>query len=164
MPLYGSQLWDYINRHTDSFFIAWRKALRKLFNLPYNTHCNLLPYICQDLPPNIQLYRRAISFVKGLSVSNNSITYMCYRLVMLGSCSAVSNTISVISSEWSTPRMSDPNITQDTRPFVVDANIASRCDLICDLLKTLQENKYCSDTTFLNNEEINIMLNVLCTE
>ena len=28
--------------------------IRKLFDLPYRTHCDLLPYICDDCPPNEQ--------------------------------------------------------------------------------------------------------------
>ena len=45
MPLYGSQIWDYDNTHIQSFFVAWRKAIRKILNLPNRTHCNLLAYI-----------------------------------------------------------------------------------------------------------------------
>ena len=64
MPLYGSQLWDYDNRIIDTFNATWRNVICRLFNLP--TLCNLLPYICDDMPPNIQIYKRVISFVNDL--------------------------------------------------------------------------------------------------
>ena len=104
MPLYGSQLWDYDSKTVDLFYVSWRKAIRKLLNLPNRTHCNLLPHICDDVPPDIQLYRRVISFVKGLSISNNMLSSICYRLAVFGSGSALSNTISILSNMWSVPR------------------------------------------------------------
>ena len=64
MPLYGSQLWDHGNKEINKFYVSWRKAIRKLFDLPYRTHCDLLPYICDDCPPNEQLYFRVISLCK----------------------------------------------------------------------------------------------------
>ncbi len=151
MPLYGSQLWDYNNKYVDSFYVAWRKGVRRLFNLPYNTHCNLLPYICNDLPPTFQLYRRVISFLKGLSVSHNLLSSMCYKLAMYGSCSAVSNSILVISSEWSVPRFYVPNITRDTCPVLFNSELDSRCSIICDLLQMihLRQSRHAPSTGYL---------------
>ena len=62
------------------------------------SYCNLLSYICEDLPPNVQLYKRVISVVNGLSKSTNLITSLCYRLVVNGSAYSVTNTISIIIS------------------------------------------------------------------
>ena len=100
MPLYGSQLWDYDNKNINMFNVTWRKAIRRLLSLPNTTHCNLLPYICDDIPPNIQLYQRVIAFLNGLSKSRNIVTSLCYRLILNGSGSSVSNTVSVLSSMW----------------------------------------------------------------
>ena len=67
-------MWDYDNININSVYVSWRKAIRKLFNISNLTHCNLLPYICNDLPPCMQLLRRVISFVIGLSSSHNDIS------------------------------------------------------------------------------------------
>ena len=40
MPRYVSQLLD---KEINKFYVSWRKAIRKLFDLPYITHCDLLP-------------------------------------------------------------------------------------------------------------------------
>jgi len=66
MPLYGYQLWDYDGKIIDTFNVTWRKVIRRLLNLPTTIYCNLLPYICDDIPPNFQSYKRVISFVTGL--------------------------------------------------------------------------------------------------
>ncbi len=42
MPLYGAQLWDYDSVECERYFIAWRKAVRRLLYIPAKTHCNLL--------------------------------------------------------------------------------------------------------------------------
>ena len=54
-------------RHIDfeslSQIVTWRKSIWRLINQPSGTHCNFLSYICDDIPPNIQLYKCVISFV-----------------------------------------------------------------------------------------------------
>ncbi len=164
MPLYGSQLWDYDNQFIDKFYIAWRKAIRKLFDLPNMTHCNLLPYICDDVAPNMQLYRRVISFVKGLSISRNVLSSICYRLAINGSNSAVSNTISILSSLWSVPRSSVCHINRNIYPRTSDSNLAGCSSVIRDLLYMKHINSYYPHTCIFNNVEIQFIIDTLCTE
>ena len=40
---YGSCLWDLQQKLVDVLYTTWRKAIRRLFGLPRNAHCNLLP-------------------------------------------------------------------------------------------------------------------------
>ena len=49
MPLYGSIHQGLSSIHTQGFLTQWRKCVRKIFNIPYQTHSNLLPDICEDL-------------------------------------------------------------------------------------------------------------------
>ena len=71
------------------FFVCWRKAIRKLLNLPYRTHNELLPYMCDEVKPLIQLLRRVISFIKGVSNVKNELSALCYKLALNGSGSAI---------------------------------------------------------------------------
>ena len=89
-------LWDYGDRNIDRFYVNWRKAVRKLFNLPHRTHNELLPYICDDVNPSIYLLRRVIYFIKGLSNTQNELSALCYKLALQGSGSATSNNISIM--------------------------------------------------------------------
>ena len=104
MPLYGSQLWVYDNIIIGTFNVTWRKDIRRLLSLPIATHYNLLPYNCYDIPPNLQLYKRVIYFINGLSKSTNVITSPCYLLVVNCSGSSISNALSILSSMWCVPR------------------------------------------------------------
>jgi len=40
--LYGCELWDLWNNNIDIICVAWRKAFRRVWNLPFNTHCDIL--------------------------------------------------------------------------------------------------------------------------
>ena len=44
---------------------AWRRGVRSIWNLPYITHCYLLPLICQCLPVFYELCRRSINFARS---------------------------------------------------------------------------------------------------
>ena len=39
---YGCQLWDLQHKCLSQFDVIWRKSIRRLWHLPYTTHCNLL--------------------------------------------------------------------------------------------------------------------------
>jgi len=41
------ELWDLWNKNIDT---VWRKALRKVWNLPFNTHCDILFELSNALP------------------------------------------------------------------------------------------------------------------
>ena len=42
---YGCQLWDLFSNYIEDIYVAWQKAIRRIFNLPYNTHWYLLPFV-----------------------------------------------------------------------------------------------------------------------
>ena len=57
LPLYGSVRWDYSHPSIEKLYITWRKCIRKLIDVPYNTHFTLLHFICNDIPVDIQMHR-----------------------------------------------------------------------------------------------------------
>ena len=68
--LYGSELWSPIDDVTDEFCVAWRKALRRLLNLPCNSHSYLLPLLTNTLPIFVEICRRSARFI--LKCLNNA--------------------------------------------------------------------------------------------
>jgi hypothetical protein len=56
--LYGSELWDLQNTNIESLCISWCKALRRVWQLPNQTHCDLLYRICNCWPLEDEMYRR----------------------------------------------------------------------------------------------------------
>ncbi len=52
---YCSPLWDLTDTNISHFYVSWHKSIRRIFDLPYRTHCNLLPVIADCLPNDIQI-------------------------------------------------------------------------------------------------------------
>jgi hypothetical protein len=100
MSLYGSLLWDYSSAHVNMFYTAWRKCVRRILGLPYRTHNNLLPSICNDAPVDWQLHRRCITFVTQCLNSHNSCVSLCASLCIQGSRSDTCNSVNYICSKY----------------------------------------------------------------
>jgi hypothetical protein len=47
MSLYGCELWLLSNTHIEDLCVSWRKSLRRVWKLPYTTHCYLLLLLSQ---------------------------------------------------------------------------------------------------------------------
>ena len=66
LDLYRSQLWNYSSIEVQSFYVAWRKTIRRLWKLPNTTHCLLLPI-------EIILEQRCAKFIWSIINSTNTI-------------------------------------------------------------------------------------------
>ncbi|CAL4096751.1 unnamed protein product [Meganyctiphanes norvegica] len=79
---YGSQIWPIYNTDTiNKISVKWRIALRRIWNLQYNTHCDLLPLIASQAPIDIQLKCRFLKFYRSAINSENTlIKYLSNRM------------------------------------------------------------------------------------
>jgi len=64
--LYGCELWLLTNFNIDALCVAWRKALRRIWNLSScrPTHSRLLPLIWECLPLFDEICRRLFKFIR----------------------------------------------------------------------------------------------------
>ena len=60
--LYGAELWDLSRCDFDCITVAWRKALKRVWSLPWRTHSNILYSLCNKWPIGEEIYRRALLF------------------------------------------------------------------------------------------------------
>jgi hypothetical protein len=60
---YGSELWSLEDNIIQDFCCSWRSALRRLLNLPCNTHCFLLPLLTDSLPVFDEICKRSARFI-----------------------------------------------------------------------------------------------------
>ena len=85
MNIYGSQLWNYNNKFADSFYTAWRKAIRIIWKVPYRTHNSLVHRINKSNTINIILEKRCIKFIWSLinsphSMFNQLVKYSLFNM------------------------------------------------------------------------------------
>ena len=60
---YGCELWDLSNGCINNVCVTWRKGLRRVWRLPYNTHNELLPVLCNILHVIDVICKRVLYFV-----------------------------------------------------------------------------------------------------
>ena len=61
--MYGSVLWQLDHSNLETLCTTWRKGLRRVWNLPYRTHCNILPILCNCLPMDDELCKRTANLI-----------------------------------------------------------------------------------------------------
>ena len=96
---YGCPLWDVTGNNISRFYISWRKSIRRLFDLPYRTHCNLLPVIAECHPIECQLLCRISKCICTSLSSQNMYLSLLMNLVTRGSRSAISKTFNHMLSK-----------------------------------------------------------------
>ena len=78
---YGAPLWS-ISHHKD-ICIAWRKALRKLWRLHPQTHCDILAMISDCVPLEVNLFKRFSKYAKSIVNSKCDLIKSIYNTSML---------------------------------------------------------------------------------
>ena len=80
---YGCELWSLSNRTIDDVCIAWRKALRRVLNLPHSSHSYLLPIICCSLPFFDEIIKRSSRFITSCLCSTSRLVQSVSRYSIL---------------------------------------------------------------------------------
>ena len=70
---YASQLWDHEDKRIKKYYVAWRKAMRKVWMLLNLTYCYLSPVITNCISLNIILEKRLLKFIWSIINSENLI-------------------------------------------------------------------------------------------
>ena len=71
---YGTQLLSLFDDSVNDLFKAWRVAVRRVWRVPWRTHCNMLPHLADVMAPELWFAKRAINFVKlALNNSNDTV-------------------------------------------------------------------------------------------
>ena len=98
---YGCQLWDFESPKVCYFFTAWRKAVRRIYELSPRTHSYLIPNICCDKNIDVQIHQRFLRFIcNSLNSDNKCVTLSC-KLALSGSQSPTCNSINYVCHKYS---------------------------------------------------------------
>ena len=89
--------------HQESTISTTNWCVRRVLRVPYRAHCNLLPAICDDLPPDVQLKNRFLKFISVGLNSTNAILRTCSEHALYGHSSVTKN-ITAICDELSIDR------------------------------------------------------------
>lgn len=93
--LYGCQAWRLCDTAVNKMRTAFNRCIRRILNLPYATHCYLLPILasCQSLLERV--YRRSLKLIESLKGTNSTIE-MLSKICLEDSASIVSSNKTII--------------------------------------------------------------------
>jgi hypothetical protein len=61
--MYGCELWSLDCRDINEFCVSWRKAIRRVLDIPYSSHSALLPLLTDTLPALDEICKRSARFI-----------------------------------------------------------------------------------------------------
>jgi hypothetical protein len=162
MSLYGANLWNLESKHVETFYIAWRKCVRRIFKVPYQTHNELLPGICNDMKIELQLLKRSAKFIESCLKSESQIVNTCIYLALAGTNSNISDTAIMICH---LSKSSKNSIIQKGKMCIDKVNYLKtnnpKAKIIRELCST-RDGLY--DIANLSKIEITEIINMLCIE
>ena len=164
LPLYGSVLWDYSHPSIEKLYLTWRKCVRKLINVPYNTHSALLPAICNDVPVDVQMHKRVVKFIFSLLESNNIRNKICLLLSVNGSCSSMCNTINYVCHKYNFNKINLININRKLVFHKLSNHVKPSNCVSVSLIRDLIHCKDTHDYSFLSKCEVDFALQTLCSK
>ena len=134
--LYGTDTWNPTCKKVENFCVTWRKAVRKLWNLPNNARSAILPYLAGSDNMENQLRTRARRLRAAVTNSNND---SLKALLFMGS--------------YFQPEMASPQFDEH------DQTVSNRADLVKELTKSL-ENEL--EIKGFDYNELKELINFIC--
>ena len=163
---YGCPLWNISNKGINQFYVTWRKAIRKLFNLPYKTHCNLLPTIAGTQSIECQIITRKIKFICSALQSPNVSLQHLMNIAIQGSGSCISKSINHILATF---KYTIDKVCNRSNTLINDIKMACNNNVDIHILQTggfirdvLMDIQY-PESGILTKQELGDILNLLCT-
>ena len=77
MSLYGSNICNLDDTSMEPLYVEWRKAIKRVWRIPYRTHTSLLYHIAETVPPSVVLKQKFINmFYGGLKSKNPLVRFI----------------------------------------------------------------------------------------
>ena len=141
-------------RTMDVLYKAYRKCMRRILKLPYQTHCNVLYVLDNCSSIDCILHKRFFNFFCKCTISNNSVISLLSKSAIHGSMSKMCKSLNYICRLYCIDKS---NICK------YDAN--KICNVFCDT--DLQKGYLIKDFMLLRDDnpsdpDIKTLINDLC--
>ena len=160
---YGSPLWKLDSKRVQQFYTTWRKCVRKIWNVPYRTHCNLLCHLYEGPGIEADLLKRFMVFYTNVINSSNPSTRMCGILCQFSKTSAATNRrlfLAKINDDGSA--LGNVTTLKNVLYKAYDCNVD--CRLLGNVVRELCCMRDGQLQTDLNKDDINFMIDRICTD
>ena len=140
---YGSPLFHYESGPIKRLFVAWRKSVRHLLNLPYRTHTILIHGIVDDLPISVQLHKRVLKFLKSC-LKGNELCTLAVKLAVYGSNSVMCRNINYICEKYGLNKFELEKMNISVIDHYTDVEDDAKIECIRHFLAFRDTFPYCS--------------------
>ena len=83
--LYGCKLLELNHPRMKNVCTTWKRGLRRIWHLPYDSHSNLLPILSDSLPIFDLICRRSVNFLqKCLSSDSLVVNFISFHGIFFG--------------------------------------------------------------------------------
>ena len=145
---YGCQSWQIRSQHVDQLNVEWRKAVRRTLALPARTRSSLLPALAGNKSFCQQHHSRVTNFIASMRKSKNESVEYIIKRAHTNTIGPLGKNIVYLNVFSSVDRDSPVSIS------------SSRIDQIRELIRARDG---LDQLNVLNRDEINDILNYLCT-
>ena len=97
---YGTQIYPLYDSSLSVVFKAWRMAIRRVWRVPWRTHCNMLPHLAGVLPPELWFCARAINFLNLGIKSNNIYVKTVMNMGLYGAYSVIGGNLRLLEYRY----------------------------------------------------------------
>ncbi len=150
-------LWSLRSHDINRIYVTWRKIIRRLWNVPYKTHCSLLPLLVDDYPIDTQLLIMFLKFILKAAHSDNLLISICAKLTYFSNTS-VANNIRILAHTASYSSYNNiKHIILNNQEICEDAKCVGICvrELYC-----VRDGIHTCD--IFNNTELKVMIDTFC--
>lgn len=168
---YGCELWHLDNHNIENLCVAWRKGMRRVFDIPSRTHNKLLPLLGKCLPLFDEICLRSLKFAHKCMFHSSSLirTVASFGILDARGFSFFGRNISLCMHRYG---MSVFDFFNNNFSKLIDKYVHTSCafsdvvlaDLLSDTIKvrdgelTLANGEYS-----LNTDDINYIIDFICT-
>ena len=146
--------------------MAWRKAIRRIWKLPYRTHDNLLHLINLCLPIDVTLEKHSIRYIWNLINGENKLYGSIVKLSLYNNSTTLEENVryfmykyKIYDYEW--------YVSINVIFKKIDRYVLSRLDedVQCDavVIRELCESRDSCDHLMFDHSELHIFIETLCT-
>lgn len=169
---FGCELWRISNDSLDSMCTAWRRAIRRIWSLPYTAHGRFLPVLCNSYNIFDQFCVRILNFIRRClsdqssllvrSIATQALMFhharspLGYNFIYCARryCFSLTDFVNYNNFVSNVEKL---NCTQN------DDDTIANCRLLRELIDLRDGVLHLSDDVFLTNSELSFMINCVST-
>jgi hypothetical protein len=167
---YGCEIWQLTNPAIEDICIAWRKSLRRIWNLPYRTHSYLLALISNCLPIFDEICRRSLNFVSRCILEGNALTrfIVLHGLYFARGFSMVGQNVMFCMQRFRclTNCLFSQSVSHTVRSWTlqsIDCRMRQQAAFLKELILLRHGSLVLPSEASLNFEQLNDIIEAICT-